>query len=391
MQPRQNITEIFSTFIQFDADYFSGWATDSKLRRSIKYCLEKSSQPESDRFWALYWHKVWQTESSSVAAAHICAYLQEVCYWVARKIALNFQKESSVADCFQIAISRTSKILKGFNPEYSSHLKSYAELTFESLIKDALRLRQETDICTDWGLLHKISRKRLTDALQNAGFNSLIIEGYVLAWECFQELHTAKTPKVRKLVEPDNLTWQAITNLYNTQRLSQSSSSISTATPATLKNWLSSSAQAVRAFLYPKLVSVDAPRNEQEDGSLLDILPADPETLLLTDIVAQEEAATLEAQIKQLQMVITQAITGLDAQSQKLLKAYYNEQLTQQQIAQQLEIKQYQVSRRLSSIKRQLLQSLAQWSSETLHISPTSNVLDAMNTSLEEWLKINYK
>ncbi|WP_442940648.1 hypothetical protein [Nostoc sp.] len=54
MQPRQGIVEIFSTFVQFDVDQFSGWATDAKLRRSIKVCLEGSSTEKSDTFWALY-------------------------------------------------------------------------------------------------------------------------------------------------------------------------------------------------------------------------------------------------------------------------------------------------------------------------------------------------
>ncbi|WP_448272191.1 hypothetical protein [Nostoc sp. DSM 114160] len=81
MQPRQGIIEIFSTFVQFDLDQFSGWATDAKLRRSMKFCLEESSTEKSDTFWALYWYRVWQTESSAVALAHISAYLQEVCYW----------------------------------------------------------------------------------------------------------------------------------------------------------------------------------------------------------------------------------------------------------------------------------------------------------------------
>jgi RNA polymerase sigma factor (sigma-70 family) len=389
MQIRQGILEIFSTFVQFNADSFSGWMTDSRLRRNMKTCLEQSSNQESDTFWALYWYKVWQTESSPIAAAHISAYLQEVCYWVARKIAFNFKNEFSVADCFQIAISRVSKILKGFNPEYSSNLKGYAELAFEGFIKDSLRLRHETDICSDWALLHKISRKRLINSLQNAGFNNPIINSYILAWECFKELSTDKT-KVRKLVKPDTLTWEEITNLYNAQRLSQLNSPTPAATPETLEKCLSSSAKAVRAFLYPNFISVDAPIKEQEEGSFLDKIPANLEESLLTEIIVREETATQQEQIKQMQAVLSQAITELDKKSQKLLQTYYKEQLTQQQIAQQLEIQQYQVSRRLSSIKRGLLQSLAQWSRETLHISPTPNVLEAMSVCLEEWLKKYY-
>lgn len=389
MQTRQGILEIFSTFVQFNEDSFSGWITDSRLRRSIKSCLEQSSQHESDTFWALYWHKTWQNQSNPIAAAHIAAYLQEVCYWVARKIALNFKSESSVADCFQIAIACVSKILKRFNPEYSSNLKGYAELAFESFIKDSLRLRRETDICTDWALLHKISRKRLIDSLQNAGYNNPIINSYVLAWECFKEL-SADTTKIRNLVKPDTFAWEAITNLYNTQCLSHFNSPTPAETPETLEKWLSSSAKVVRAFLYPNLISVYTSRKEQEEGSLLDKIPANSEESLLTKIIAQEEIAIQQKQIQQLQVVLSQAIRKLDQQSQELLQAYYKEQLTQQQIAQKLEIKQYQVSRRLSALKRGLLLSLAQWSSETLHISPTPDVLNAMSISLEEWLKQYY-
>ncbi len=90
-----------------------------------------------------------------MAYSHLCAYLQETCYWAARKSALNSSGHSSISDFFQIAIAHLSKILKAFNPEHSSHLKSYAELSFERIIRDVLRVRRETDICSDWSLLHK--------------------------------------------------------------------------------------------------------------------------------------------------------------------------------------------------------------------------------------------
>ncbi|MBW4455813.1 MAG: sigma-70 family RNA polymerase sigma factor [Nostoc indistinguendum CM1-VF10] len=388
MQPRQGIVEIFSTFVQFDVDQFSGWATDAKLRRSMKVCLESSTE-KSDTFWALYWYKVWQTQSSAVALAHISAYLQEVCYWTARKFALNFPTQSSVADCFQMAIAHINKILKTFNPQYSSHLKAYAELAFESIIKDALRLCREADICSDWALLHKLSRKRLVQSLQNAGFNAESIESYVLAWECFKELYTGDNTKIRQLTKPDAQTWEAISNLYNAERLSRLSSPTAAVNQQTIETWVLSSAKAARTFLYPKFVSADAPLKE-DDGNLLDILRVDLQTSLLTEIIEQEEAANMRSQQAQLNQVLSQAIAALDAESQKVLQAYYVQQLTQQEIAAQLEIKQYTVSRRLSSIKKSLLLTLTQWSQNTLHISPKSDVVDAINTSLEEWLKVQY-
>lgn len=389
MQSRQGIIEIFSTFVQLDADRFAAWVTDAKLRRSMKQCLEKFPQQQCDRFWVLYWYKIWQIESSSLAEAHISAYLQEVCYWVARKIALNFPSQFSVADCFQIAISCIHKILKNFNPEYSTNLKSYAEFAFEGYIKDSLRLVREAHICTDRALLHKISRKRLVNSLENAGFNHQIINSYVLAWECFKELYTTDNQTIRQMGKPDTATWQEITNLYNRQRLNQLSSPTTEVTPEALQEWLSICAKAVRDFLYPKLVSVDAPMNGQETGNLLDTISAD-RTSLLTEIIIQEEAATRKKQQTELNTVLLNALAALDIQSQKLLQAYYENKLTQQQIAEQLEIKQYTVSRRLSNIKRSLLINLTQWSVNTLHISPTPVVVDSMSKTLDEWLKIHF-
>lgn len=390
MQPRQGIVEIFSTFVQFEADQFSGWATDAKLRRSMKVCLERSSTERSDTFWAVYWYKVWQNESSAVTLAHISAYLQEVCYRAARKFARNFSTQSSVGDCFQMAIARVDKILKRFNPEYSSNLKGYAELAFESIIKDVLRERREADICSDWALLHKLSRKRLVQSLQNAGFNAQSIESSLLAWECFKELYTGDNTKIRKLTKPDAVIWEAITNLYNAERLSRLSLPTVVVNQQTIESWVLSSAKAARTFLYPKIVSADAPLKEENDGNLLDILPADLPTSLLTEIIEQEEAANARNQQAQLNEFLHQAIAAMDAKSQQLLQVYYGQKLTQTEIAAHLEIKQYTVSRRLSSIKRSLLLTLTQWSQNTLHISPKSDVIDAINTSLEEWLKIQY-
>jgi len=391
MQARQGIVETFSTFIQFDTDKFSGWITDPKAQYSIKNCLKQSSDEESDTFWALYWYKVWQAESSPVALAHLSAYLQETCYWTTRKLALNFSTHSTFADYFQIAIAHVAKILKNFNPEYSCHLKSYAELAFERIIKDELRLHGERYACSDWGLLYKISRKRLVKSLVNIGFTGKTIENYVFAWECFKELYTGdNTKKIRQLTKPDAETWQAITNLYNTEHLSRLSSSTPTVNQQTIEQWLLSSAKAVRSFLHPQVLSTDSFFKEGEDGSLLDIFPGDAETSLLTQIIEQEETVALGNQQTQLNQVLRQATTALNTESQQLLQLYYAQQLTQKEIAIKLDIKQYTVSRRLTSVKKSLLLTLTQWSQNTLHISPQPDVIDAINSSLEEWLKCHY-
>jgi DNA-binding transcriptional regulator LsrR (DeoR family) len=71
----------------------------------------------------------------------------------------------------------------------------------------------------------------------------------------------------------------------------------------------------------------------------------------------------------------------------QIVEQYYREGLTQQEIATQLDVKQYTVSRRLSSAKEALLLALAQWSQEHLHTALTSPAVKAMSIVLEEWLQ----
>ena len=389
MQRRQGTVEVFSTFIKFDADRFNGWITDAKLKRSMNSRLEKYSNQESYNFWALYWFKIWEDEANSLAYAHLSAYLQEACYWAARKLALNSSAHSSLADFFQMAIANLGKILRSFNPQHSSHLKSYAELSFERIIRDVLRVRREADICSDVALLLKVSRRRLIKSLRNMGLNNQDIESYVLAWECFSELYDSGSTEIRQRRKPDIAVYQAIASLYNSQRLTRGSSSPAVDSQ-TVEKWLLSSATAIRNFLYPKFVSADTPLKDDGDGTLLDILPGNVENSLIAEIIEQEEEENFKNQQTQLNEVLYQAIAALDTKSKQLLQVYYSQQFTQTEIAKQLEVKQYKVSRMLSSIRKSLLLTLTQWSQKTLHTSPTSDVIASINSCLEEWLTSYY-
>ncbi|MDZ8078537.1 MAG: sigma-70 family RNA polymerase sigma factor [Nostoc sp. SerVER01] len=392
MYSRQHIIEIFSTFVLFKGDTFDRWITDSKLRRSMDNCLKQSSFQESETFWAIYWHRIWQTQASPIAVAHITAYLQEVCYWVARKMKMNVLSQHSIADFFQTAIARIDKVLRGFNPQLSSNLKIYAEFTFSNLIKDLLRQHQEIDICTDWGLLHKVSQKRLVESLKQGGYPSQIIARYLLAWNCFLQVYAPSDgATAHKLIKPDKAKLQAIAQLYNTERLSQLSSQSPACTPENVESWLIASAKAVRFYEYPTSVSLDAPVPGQETGELLDRLTNDFQESVLNEAIIQEEVENFTQRTTEINRVLSNALEKLDTAAQALLQTYYKQGLTQQDIAQQLGVKQYTVSRQLTKIKKTLLMELAQWSQKTLHISVTSDVIDSMSNSLEEWLIAHYR
>ncbi len=388
MRSRQGIIELFSTFLQFDADRVIGWATEAKLRRNIVNRQKKLSQPEkSEDFWVVYWYKEWESQTQNLASGHISAYLQEVCYWAANKTATHFASgQYTLSDCFQAIVTKSDKVLQGFKPDMGFNIKNYASAIFSSELKELLRQQKEVDISTDWRLLRKVTQKRLVESLENAGLNKAI-DSYVLAWKCYQALYAPRKEKgTRKLARPDDALWDNIAKLYNSDR----DRSQPECNGATIEKWLIACAKATRAYLYPKMASLNATSGDN-NGEFQDILPQLRQESLLSEIVVQEEIAERKTQQSQISDVISNAIKELDAEGQNIIKNYYEGNLTQSQIAKELGVKQYTISRKLSKCKDTLLLKLATWSKESLHISLNSSVLDYMSTVLEEWLQNYYK
>jgi RNA polymerase sigma factor (sigma-70 family) len=340
----------------------------------------------------LYWYNIWLSQSASLAYAHLSAYLQEVCYWAAQKTTATFSAaQYTLSDCFQMAIARVDKVLKGFNPKMGSSLNNYASAIFTSAIRDILRQHQEVDICTNWSLLRKLSQKRLVESLQNAGLTSETIACYVLAWNCFKTQYVpVQATATRKLPKPESATWVAIAELYNAQRWSQLTPPGPECSPQTVEKWMLACAKAARAYLYPTFSSINAPKPGQDSGELLDNLAEFPQESLLTQLIDREEEHSRHSQQTQISAVLVEALAKLAPEAQSILQMYYGQEFTQQQIAKQLDVKQYTVSRRLTKSRETLLLALASWSKEALHISVTSEVLKYINTIMEEWLKVYY-
>ena len=391
MRPRQEITDMFSTFVQLERDRFSKWLTDPTLHRSIKNCLKYSPDVlNSEIFWALYWYKQWQTQSNRLAIMHLSAYLQESCYWAASKILAKFTNtQYSLADYFQMANTEVETILKDFKPEKSSSLKAYANIAITSRLRDILRQRKEADICSNWALLRKVSKKLLLEALEQAGLSPSAIAEYRLAWTCFKELYVQKEPGgTSKLPEPSRQLWFDITNLYNRDRLRQAQPT-SACTSETIEQWLTQTALYVRAYLFPPVKSLNAFKLEDDSDQMQD-LPDPSSDSPMTDMIAEEDVQYRKNQRSQMNAVVLKALQLLDVKSQDVLKLYYQQGLTQQQIVQRLQMSQATVSRRLVKGRESLLAALIKWSQETMNISLNSNQIKYMSIALEEWLTNQY-
>ncbi|BAZ23037.1 RNA polymerase sigma 70 family subunit [Kalymmatonema gypsitolerans NIES-4073] len=391
MRPRQEITDMFSTFVQLERGRFSKWLTDTTLRRSIQNCLESSPEvANSQNFWALYWHKHWQTQSHNLARMHLLAYLQEPCYWVASKTVTKFTlSQYTLADYFQMAIAEVETILKDFNPEKSSSLKAYAIMAMPSRLRDILRQRKEADICTNWALLRKVSKKLLSEALSEAGLSQSAIAQYRLAWTCFKELYIQNQPGgTSQLPKPNRQLWEAIANLYNREQQSQLTQPTGQCTTETIEQWLTQTALYVRAYLFPSVKSLNAFK-QNDDTTVTFDLPDPSSSSPMADMIAEEDVQNRQNQISQMSAVLLKALQSLDVQTQEVLKLYYQQGLTQQQIMQQLQMSQPTVSRRLVKGRESMLAALVKWSQD-LNISVDSNQIKDMSLALEEWLRNQY-
>jgi RNA polymerase sigma factor (sigma-70 family) len=185
----------------------------------------------------------------------------------------------------------------------------------------------------------------------------------------------------------DRQLWLAIANLYNGERQQQLDEPGLECGPEILERWLNQSATWIRAYLYPPVESLNLPKPGLESGSeIQDSLTDEQQDSLLGDLIAQEEQEERQTQRSQLQDALVDAIAKLEAKSQELLRLYYQEGKTQQQIMQELQMSQATVSRRLTKTRESLLTALVQWSQATLNISPNPNLIKDMSAALEEWL-----
>lgn len=388
MIPRQDTVKIFSTFILFDSDRFSGWATDSRLRRSMRQSLAKISTESSENFWALYWHQIWLEQPSSIAREHLAAYLQEICFWSSSKTINGFSStQYTMPDCFQVAIAGIDKVLKGFDRERGFNLKSYASITFGNLIRELLRQKKEIDICSDWSLLRKLSQKRMTEALAGAGLDPEVVESYIWAWNCFKTIYVPeRANSTRKLPKPESETWVAIANLYNKERRTQLKVAGEAITPEQAEKWMLVCVKAARSYLFPNVTSINQPKPGYESGEIVDSLVGEVDDSLLTDMIANEEAQERNQQQTDINQFLTATVQNLKPEEQKLLELYYSLELKQAEIAEKLNTQQYTISRKLSRARKKLLSALAKWTEETMHISLTSDILKNISSLLEEWL-----
>lgn len=396
---RQEPLEQFSMFLQLDADRPRCWITDHRLRRNMQSATAQlDGQIGSERFWVLYWHRLWRNENQASAdnkaASHLCAYLQEACYWAANKTTarlVGLANRYSLSDCFQIAISRYETVLRGFKAETGASLKNYGITVFVSILGETFRQRHEVNICTDWSLLRRLSEGSLAEALECTGHNAQRKSQYILAWRCFLALYAPTTESnTRRLLAPSSETWVAISSFYNREAPSNLLQPEPARDAQIVEQWLLNCAKAVRTYQYPLQKSANDSPGDQDGADWLESLPQLRQSSVFDQVIAEEEKSEQQERQAQIKFVLTKAIAAMDSADQQLLKMYYGDGLIQQEIAKQLSIKQYTVSRRLTRLREALLKALIDWRRTQTQTAPSLTEFEGTGALLDEWLQGHY-
>lgn len=395
MRPRQELIDLFSTFVQFEGDRFSGWVPDGRLRRQMQQRLATvptaaAEAKAMESAWVLYWYQHWrpgEDDPNPLVLGHLSAYLQEACYWATlRTVRKLSQSQYPMSDCFQMAIAQTATVLRRFQPNRGASLKVFAQLVFPSLLAEELRKLQVANFCTDLGLLRRVSKKRLLEALRQVGLTPGEIAQYQLAWICFKALYVPVQAGANSLPPADTNLWTQIAHLYNQEHPSQLAGAATDCPPARMERWLMQSAGWVRSYLYPPIDSLNVAKPGEGGGEWQDDLTQPGETSLLLELINQEEEQERQTQQQQRQAAIATALTQLDAETQTILQLYYQQGLTQQAIARQLQLSQAKVSRRLDKAR----QTLVCQSQAALNISPDPDRIEEMSAAIDIWLEIYY-
>jgi RNA polymerase sigma factor (sigma-70 family) len=408
MPPRTTILAIFSMFADVEHDRIQRWIPDPRLQRSMSRCLAQdlsengsgdglNSIEKSERLWVHYWVRQWQSRAAQplspipqqdLSQQHLTAYLQESFYWAAQKITQRFPSISqSVSDLFQAASFEVPRLLQNYKPDRGSALKSYATMVLTNILKDQLRQQREVDICSQWSLLRKVSKRRIRETLQHFGIAEPLTEPYYQAWIGFTTCYVpTNTQGTERMPAPDRDCWQRMADYYNQQMNDPIPTS-----PQQLEMRLLKLTVWIRAYFYPNVTSLNQTKKGFESGEIQDDLVGDEAVTLLDWAIEQEVEQERLARITEFKNLLQSALAELEPDAQTLLSLFYQDQLSQQKIADRLSIHQSQISRRMKKIEARLLQVMLDWVQTQTHERPNPTELQPISDRLKEWLIAHYQ
>ncbi len=358
------------------------WRVDQQLLQHINRCatqIDPSAQLDEQRLEALLarylFEQLQQHPPDELCRRHWIAFLQRSCEKVANKIMWllpDHLRFDCFSDLFIIGYQATiepEKFLAKFDIRRSQivywypTLKKFTEQKIKYLLLTQVRkiTQIETLGRSNLALVARASRKRVKEAIQNSNYGGLQLSQYLLAWQCFQEVKNASNLAVNNILVEH---YQKIAERYN-QLHGQNING------EQIKTWLENIGAAIRELLAPQTTSLDAALERGEENASF-VMPSSESSM---DI---EELGELKQEIERL----INELKIQPVQKYQILFLSYGLELTQNEVATELGLKQYQICRHLQSVYKKILPQIWNWVRQNLNIEPSSEGLSEMESLL---------
>lgn len=384
---RQTCEAKFCSFLRFEPNSSitkTQWLKDHQLARNFNNQFH--STPET----AILQHlqtTLQHHPENTLAFKHLCAYLQEPCYWVAywfiRRYSLPNQFHSSLDHLIQVfkiaeaeTLNRDKLVhrLRQHNPQ-RSQLKTYVQKWLKSAIADAIYAEYRIAKYSDWGLLKNSSATALRKALSQQGYTQEQIQNYQTAVEYFKSVNAKNQPDAQEL--------EVIVTLYNQQSNLE-------LTTKQLKQWLDDCIQALRQYEqqkcphhYASSLSVTESNQEEETSFSQSKVSITPQSELDNSLTASSE---------EFKPFLEEALTHLTLEENHILFLHYGLNLQQSEIATLKKVNQSSISRKINQLHKKLAQLVTKPIIEKKEMNLNYKTLpkDAV-IMMRDWLEAYFK
>ena len=354
---------------------------DSRLKQNLQRFLEQHPELNDETVLLKYFcNQAAKNNSHSLAIDHLLAYVDVACYLAAISTYKAFQTpELTLEDYLQIAriymASRAVELCTKFD-RTQSKIETYLNRPLRDAIMSQVRKNQETERQSDWGLLRSTGKTNLKSALQNFGIPEQKLSRCFLTWQAFLEVYApVKAGKNQRLPEPTEEQWQAIAQFCTEQQFPHS---IQPFTVPEVKALLQICVKALRASTHIQFHPLDTENPELE----LEI-----NHRFEDEVWYGEQDAARGDRLQQMTTELASAIACLSPDAKKMLILEHGfTGFNQSYIGKEFGIKQYKISRQLTSYKKYLLTSLVKWSQTQASVPLTVKDVDRLSILLDEWL-----
>lgn len=389
---RQNNSDVFCTYFfvyTHNSKTVFQWKNVPHLKRNFELYKKNNeafaqfcSEPNQIKSLLSFWRNIaidaspniqqWERPNrKQLALEHLKCYLETSCYYATKKVSsisrVDWEECLSSAHIFIHNSDNFIKLLKSYD-ERQALLDTYV---LGILIKE---IKNQQNVCkySNWRLIVEISEKKLREALETSGYREPYISQCVFARKYFQQVYRfnkvynlALRRSGDKWLEPDNEDFQAAANSYNTEKYLSSAphevSAGSNISGEQMKAWMNICITALQSqpkIFFCNLEEIDkTSENNQEQNNEKWLDNSEHKEI---SVEAEEADSEENPLLSETQSAFHNELVRLKGEQHQILLLYYGANLKQKQLEIKLGMSQSAISRRLQTIKKQLLRTLTQ-------------------------------